>query len=98
MFADPLTERLATFVRAIGIDVAATPLSGLTFLPGLDIHGGALRIDEARPAAMSACRCCNITAWRSSRAAKASGNTKPTLTCRAGCADGARARGADHEP
>ncbi len=48
MFADPLTERLATFVRDIGIAVRAATLSADTFLPGLDIRDGALLVDEAR--------------------------------------------------
>ncbi len=37
MFAHPLTERLATFVREIGIDVRPAELPEPTFLPGLDI-------------------------------------------------------------
>jgi hypothetical protein len=48
MFTDPLTDRMATFVRDIGIDVVATALSEPTFLPGLDIQCGALRIDDTR--------------------------------------------------
>ncbi len=48
MFADPLTERLATFVRSIGIEVRAATLPAGTFLPGLDIRDGALLVDEAR--------------------------------------------------
>jgi hypothetical protein len=48
MFADPLTERLATFVRGIGIAVRAATLPADTFLPGLDIRDGALLVDEAR--------------------------------------------------
>jgi hypothetical protein len=47
-FADPLTERLARFVRSIGIEVRAEALPGNTFLPGLEIRAGALLIDEAR--------------------------------------------------
>ncbi len=46
MFADPLTERLAAFVRSIGIDVCAAPLPEKTFLPGLDIRHGDLLVDE----------------------------------------------------
>ena len=38
MFADPVTERMAAFVRGIGIDVRAEPLPDGTFLPGLDIR------------------------------------------------------------
>src|SRR5947209_15422715 len=48
MFPDPLTEKLATFVRGIGIDVRATALDGPTFFPGVDIQYGAILIDEAR--------------------------------------------------
>ncbi|TMJ05955.1 MAG: hypothetical protein E6G97_01320 [Alphaproteobacteria bacterium] len=48
MFSDPLTEKLAAFVRSIGIDVRAATLTEPTFLPGLQIDCGALLIDEAR--------------------------------------------------
>jgi len=48
MFADPLTERLATFVRGIGIGVCAATLPPDTFLPGLAIRDGAILVDEAR--------------------------------------------------
>ena len=48
MFANPLTERLAGFVRGIGIDVRAAQLPEKTFLPGLDICNGAILVDEAR--------------------------------------------------
>src|SRR5277367_4629082 len=48
MFADPLTERLAAFVRGVGIDVRAAALPDKTFLPGLDIRDGAILIDEVR--------------------------------------------------
>ncbi len=47
-FADPLAERLAAFVRGIGIAVHASTLSEPTFLPGLDIRHGAILLDEAR--------------------------------------------------
>jgi hypothetical protein len=47
-FADPLTERLATFVRSIGIDVRAAALPDDTLLPGLDIRDGAILVDAAR--------------------------------------------------
>ncbi len=47
-FANPLTERLAGFVRGIGIDVRAATLSEPTFLPGLEIRHGAILVDEAR--------------------------------------------------
>jgi hypothetical protein len=48
VFADPLTRRLAAFVRDIGIDVRSAALPPNTFLPGLEIRDGALLIDEAR--------------------------------------------------
>ena len=48
MFSDPLTEKLAGFVRGIGIDVRATILDGLTFFPGVDIQYGVILIDESR--------------------------------------------------
>jgi hypothetical protein len=48
MFANSLTERLAGFVRGIGIEVRAVDLLAQTFLPGLDIQYGAILIDERR--------------------------------------------------
>ena len=48
VFSDPLTQQLADFVRGIGIDVRQSELGGDTLLPGLDIQGGALVIDETR--------------------------------------------------
>ncbi len=48
MFTNPLTERLAQFVRGIGIDVRTGTLPEKTFLPGLDIQFGAIVVDEAR--------------------------------------------------
>jgi hypothetical protein len=48
MFANPLTERLAEFVRGIGIEVLADSLLQPTFLPGLDIRHGAIIVDEPR--------------------------------------------------
>ena len=48
MFENPLTERLAAFVRGIGIDVRNAELPGKTFLPGLDIQSGAIVVDEPR--------------------------------------------------
>jgi hypothetical protein len=47
-FADPLTERLASFVRSIGIDVRTATLPEKTVLPGLDIRHGAILVDETR--------------------------------------------------
>jgi hypothetical protein len=48
MFANPLTRRLADFVRNIGIDVQAAELPDATFLPGIDIRNGVILVDEAR--------------------------------------------------
>lgn len=48
MFGDPLTEKLASFVRGIGIDVRAARLDTQTFFPGVDIQHGAVLIDEPR--------------------------------------------------
>ena len=47
-FANPLTERLATFVRGIGIEVRTAALTEPTFLPGLDIRHGDILVDEPR--------------------------------------------------
>lgn len=48
MFADPLTQRLARFVRGIGIEVRAAELPDKTFLPGIEIRDGTILIDESR--------------------------------------------------
>ena len=48
MLANPLSERLAAFVRGIGIEVDEVALDAPTFLPGLDIRFGALLVDEER--------------------------------------------------
>jgi hypothetical protein len=48
MFADPLTERLAAFVRGVGIEVNAAVLNEPTVFPGLDIRYGAVLVDESR--------------------------------------------------
>jgi len=48
MFADPLTERLAAFVREIDLPLRAAALPADTLLPGLDICDGAIVVDEAR--------------------------------------------------
>jgi len=48
MFADPLTERLAAFVRDIGLPLRAAALPADTLLPGLDIRDGAVVVHEAR--------------------------------------------------
>lgn len=48
MFANPLTERLADFIRGIGLDLRRATLPEKTFLPGLDIRNGAIMVDEER--------------------------------------------------
>ncbi len=48
MFADPLVERLAAFVRGIGLPVHTGELPAETFLPGLDIRDGGIVVDETR--------------------------------------------------
>jgi hypothetical protein len=48
VFANSLTERLATFVRSIGVAARAEALPEKTFLPGLEIRSGAILIDETR--------------------------------------------------
>ena len=47
-FSDPRTNLLATFVRDVGIAIEAATLPAATVLPGLEIRGGVVRIDEAR--------------------------------------------------
>jgi hypothetical protein len=47
-FADPLTERIAGFLREVGIGVHACELAGDGFLPGIRVDRGRLRVDEAR--------------------------------------------------
>ena len=48
MFSDPLTAKLAAFVRGVGIEVHAVTLPDPTFLAGLDIRCGAILVDESR--------------------------------------------------
>uniref|UniRef100_B0T5X9 Uncharacterized protein n=1 Tax=Caulobacter sp. (strain K31) TaxID=366602 RepID=B0T5X9_CAUSK len=47
-FADPLVGRIVAFLRMVGIAVEVAALDGETFLPGLAVIGGALRVDPAR--------------------------------------------------
>jgi hypothetical protein len=47
-FSDPQTNRLAAFIRDIGIGIEPAALPELTFLPGLEIRGGVVRVDEQR--------------------------------------------------
>ena len=46
MFADPVVEKLAAFVRSVGIGVERATLDEPTRFPGLDIRNGAVLIDE----------------------------------------------------
>jgi hypothetical protein len=48
MLSDPLAEKLAAFARSVGIDVRAASLPEPTFLPGIDISGGTVLVDETR--------------------------------------------------
>ena len=47
-FTDPLVRRIVAFVREIGIAVEVATLDGDTFLPGVAVAAGGLRIDPAR--------------------------------------------------
>lgn len=47
-FADPLTDRIAAFVRQIGIGVEATTLEASSPCPGVLARRGVLYVDETR--------------------------------------------------
>jgi hypothetical protein len=47
-FADPLVGRIVAFLRRVGIPVEAAPLDDDTFLPGIAVAGGGLRVDPER--------------------------------------------------
>ncbi|GGX39479.1 hypothetical protein GCM10007385_03140 [Tateyamaria omphalii] len=47
-FDDPLVQQLVAFVESIGLKVRAEDMPDGTFLPGLDVRGGALCIDTGR--------------------------------------------------
>ena len=47
-FADPLTARIVGFLRGLGFGVETAVLDGDTFLPGIAVTGGRLRVDPAR--------------------------------------------------
>jgi hypothetical protein len=47
-FADPLTSRIAGFLREIGVEVRACELPEDSFLPGVRIERGSVLVDEAR--------------------------------------------------
>ncbi|MEI2385040.1 hypothetical protein [Breoghania sp. JC706] len=48
MTGEPMSRKLAGFVRSVGIPVRFEALPDPTFLPGFDIRFGTLVIDEAR--------------------------------------------------
>lgn len=43
-----VTEIIVRFLTEIGIEVRASEIAGSTFLPGIDVAGGALVIDESK--------------------------------------------------
>jgi len=45
---DPLRDRLVRFIRDIGIEVRDAALDDSCFLPGLDIRGNAIVVDQPR--------------------------------------------------
>ena len=47
-FADPLTDRIAAFIRQIGIGVEAASLEAPTPCAGVQVRRGVLYVDEAR--------------------------------------------------
>jgi len=47
-FADPLVGRIVAFLRQVGIPVEVATLDHETFLPGVAVAGGGLRVDPAR--------------------------------------------------
>lgn len=47
-FANPLTEQIATFLRAIGLEIEPRSLDETSFLPGLALENGRILVDEAR--------------------------------------------------
>ncbi len=46
--ADPLVGRIVAFLRLVGIPVEIAMLEGETFLPGVVVAGGGLRVDPSR--------------------------------------------------
>jgi hypothetical protein len=46
-FADPLTQRLAEFIRGIGLGVEPATLGGESLLPGVTVKAGSLLVDQA---------------------------------------------------
>jgi hypothetical protein len=48
LFADPLTDQIAAFVLAIGIELERASLDAPTLCPGVEARRGVLLVDEAR--------------------------------------------------
>jgi hypothetical protein len=47
-FRDPLTERIVSFLREIGLSVTAQRITHHTVLPGIDVEHGGLVVDDDR--------------------------------------------------
>ena len=47
-FTDPLTARIIAFLRGLDFDIEAAVLDGDTFVPGVVVRSGRLRVDPAR--------------------------------------------------
>jgi hypothetical protein len=47
-FADPLTDRLASFIQGIGIAVEPATLTAPTLCPGVHVRRGVILVDEAQ--------------------------------------------------
>jgi hypothetical protein len=47
-FTDPLVEKIAAFLRGIGLPVQHGTLDGTAFLPGLTLDAGRIIIDETK--------------------------------------------------
>jgi hypothetical protein len=47
-FTNPLTEKIATFLRTIGLEIEPRTLDASSFLPGLALENGRILVDEAR--------------------------------------------------
>ena len=47
-FKNETTQKIAEFVREIGLPVTMTVLDQPTFLPGIEVENGAILIDESR--------------------------------------------------
>ena len=48
IFADPLTDRIAAFIRDVGIGVEPAALSAPTPCPGVHVRHGVILVDESR--------------------------------------------------